>query len=283
MNRMNDYRQSYDDIPIPPELDKRLRDTIAQAQREQRRYKRMKRWMFSLVALFVIWISSLNVSPQFAQAMAAVPGFQSIVSALTIHEIVVEQNTYEAHIETPTVTNITDPELEQVLNAKYIAESEALYDSFEKKLVEMEDAGGGHLAVDSKVEVITDTDILFVLSRSYSETQGSSSYEIEYDNVDKQLGVVLTLPSLFINDEYIDRINEYIVHYLEDEQAVSINPEQKPLPLIDAEQQFFISNNKTLNISFDKYEITAGAYGPITIEIPTSLINDLLVSHRYIQ
>ena len=183
MNRMNDYRQSYDDIPIPHELDKRLRDTIAQAQREQRRYKRMKRWMFSLVALFVIWISSLNVSPQFAQAMAAVPGFQSIVSALTIHEIVVEQNTYEAHIETPTVTNITDPELEQVLNAKYIAESEALYDSFEKKLVEMEDAGGGHLAVDSKVEVITDTDILFVLSRSYSETQVLCTYFNRFRNL----------------------------------------------------------------------------------------------------
>ena len=283
MNRMNDYRQSYDDIPIPPELDRRLREAIAQAEREQRRNKRMKSWLFSIVALFVIWISSLNVSPQFAQAMANVPGFQSLVSALTIHEIVVEQEMYEAHIETPTIANVTNPELEQVLNAKYIAESEALYESFEQKLVEMDDAGGGHLAIDSKVEVITDTDILFVLSRSYSEIQGSSSYEIEYDNVDKQLGVVLTLPSLFINDEYIDRINEYVVHYLEDEQAVSINPEKKPLPLIDADQPFFISNKKTLHISFDKYEITAGAYGPITIEIPTSLIDDLLVSHRYIE
>lgn len=47
-------------------------------------------------------------------------------------------------------------------------------------------------------------------------------------------------------------------------------------------QNFYITSNHKLVISFDKYEVAPGSMGIVTFEIPSEILSDLLVNDTYI-
>jgi len=51
---------------------------------------------------------------------------------------------------------------------------------------------------------------------------------------------------------------------------------------ITAKQQFYISDKGKLVISFDKYEVAPGYMGVVEFEIPTEVLQNILVSNKYI-
>jgi hypothetical protein len=84
----------------------------------------------------------------------------------------------------------------------------------------MKEKGGGHLGVDSGYIVKTDTDRVLSIGRYVVNTVGSSSTVFKYDTFDKMKEDLLTLPSLFNVERYVDIISEYIKsQMLEQHQA----------------------------------------------------------------
>ena len=109
--------------------------------------------------------------------------------------------------------------------------------------------------------------------------------------------MIITLPSLFKNDQYIARISDYIVEQmrhemkathqektywvsgagLEDEALVDL------FTTIKANQNFYITEEGKLIIVFDEHEVAPGYMGVIEFEIPTKILADVLVSNEYIR
>lgn len=152
------------------------------------------------------------------------------------------------------------------------------------------------LSIDRGDIVQTDTEKLLSVGHYVAETAASSSLAIDYDTIDKQKNMIITLPSLFKNDQYIARISDYIVEQMRHEMKAT-NQEKtywvsgaglQDEGLVDlfttikADQNFYITKEGKLVVVFDEYEVAPGYMGVVEFEIPTKVFADLLVSNEYI-
>lgn len=290
MSKLDKLKKEYDSIEIPPELESVVNDAVRRSKEKRPKRQVFRNLMIGTTAAAAIFVGSINVSPSFAQAMGNVPILGSIVQVLTVHEIVFNEERFSANLATPTITGLADEELQASLNEKYLAENKALFDEFQEEMKDMEELGGGHLGFDTGYEVMTDTERMLSIGRYYVNTVGSSSTTFTYDTIDKIDNVLITLPSLFKDEQYISAISAYIETEIErqmkaDEDIVYFTEEDfgEGFTTIEADQQFYITDEGKLVISFDKYEIAPGYMGMITFEIPTEVVTDLLVSDVYIK
>lgn len=116
----------------------------------------------------------------------------------------------------------------------------------------------------------------------------------QYDTIDKNNQVLITLPSLFKDDQYIETISANIKEQMkaqmkeDPEKIYWIKGEDEDnlvegFDLIQSEQNFYINDNGKLVIVFNDYEVAPGYMGTVQFEIPTDLIADELVSDIYIK
>lgn len=292
MSKLNESKKQYDDIEIPTELKQVVSKSIQNAKREQsRKMPSFKKFVIGFVAAAAIFIASVNMNPALAQSLSTVPILGSIVQVISIQEITIDEDTYNADLKVPNVTGLTNKELENSLNEKYIAENKELYESFQKEMEALKEVGGGHLGVVSTYEVVTDTDEILSISRYEANIVGSSSTTMRTDTIDKKNEVLITLPSLFKDDQgYIETISTYIKREMtkqmaEDEMNMYwiASEEEIGFESIRPDQTFSITADHKLTISFDKYEVAPGYMGVITFEIPTDVIKDELISDYYIK
>lgn len=282
-NKLDDLKQAYQQPPVSKELD----EMIARVERRTRP-SRMKQSVLITAAAITLFIGGLNSNASFADAMAKVPVFGQLTEIVTIDwkETKTQQS---ADIKAPQVT-LPDKALEQQLNEKYIAEGQALYEKFKQETNGQE----GAFAVDSRYDVKTDTDDLLSIGRIVTETRASAAESVQYDTIDKKQQLVLTLPSLFKNDRYITTISDYLkeemrrqmkadegkVYFVEGTPDV---PESEQFKRISAKQNFYITTDHKLVLSFDEYSIAPGYMGIVEFKIPTSILKDDLVSSSYIR
>ncbi|TQR07979.1 anti-sigma-V factor rsiV [Psychrobacillus soli] len=292
MKKLQDAKKKYEEVEIPEELNNIVKNSIKEAKRKQKKRKPIKQWGIGLVAAAALFTTSVNVSPALAQSLATVPLLGQFVQVVTFQAIKLDEDTYNADLKTPNVTGLENKELEQMLNEKYIAENEALYEDFQKEMKALEEAGGGHLGVTSTYEVVTDTEDILSISRYEVNTVGSSSTTMRTDTIDKKNQILITLPSLFKNDAYIEAISTYLkdemaeqmandsnkIYWIDDQEEIGFEFEA-----IRPDQTFSITEDHKLTISFDKYEIAPGYMGVLTFEIPTEVISEFLISDYYIK
>ncbi|WP_144510674.1 anti-sigma-V factor rsiV [Bacillus sp. FJAT-22090] len=291
MKKLQDAKRKYEEVEIPEELNNIVKNSIKEAKRNQKKQKPVKRWGIGLVAAAALFTASVNVSPALAQSLSTVPLLGSIVQVVTFQAIELDEDTYNADLQTPNVTGLDNKKLENMLNEKYIEENEALYEGFLKDMEELKAEGGGHLGLSSTYEVVTDTDEILSISRYEVNTVASSSTTMRTDTIDKKNQILISLPSLFKDDSYIKIISDYITEEMkrqmkEDENIiywVGDDVEVEPFDKIRPDQTFSITEDHKLTISFDKYEVAPGYMGVITFEIPTELLNPVLISDYYIK
>lgn len=289
MNKqLNELEQQYNETPIPKELDA----VVEQALKKKPKKRRAPQWMLGgTVAASILLTAGVNVSPAMAKNLAQIPGLETLVEVLTFTEYEVVDETYEANIEVPHITG--DSQEIAALNERFAAEGEALFEDFKETVEQVE---GGHLGVDSGYVVKTDTDKLLSLGRYVVDTVASSSTVMEYTTVDKELQTVITLPSLFKDEQYVEVITAYVQEEMltrieatngDDVYWVKGSPYVEEwmediFTTIQPEQSFYITTAGKLVISFDKYEVAPGYMGLVEFEIPTEVIADQLVSDYYI-
>lgn len=289
---MNKFRNEYENIEIPDELEFLVRTTIKEQEKKMKRKNIINKSVIAAAVAGVVFVGSINLSSEISYALSEVPVLGSIVRVLTFKTFELKDNNFDAELKTPAIEGL-DSKLEAMLNQKYLDENQKLYDDFMKEIDELKkaDMEEAHMGIASGYEVKTDTDKLLVIGRYVVNTAGSSSTTIKYDTIDKQNKILITLPSLFKDEAYIDIISENIkaqmkeqmkdennVYWLEDEMMGDEN-----FSKIDKNQSFYITKDNQLVIAFDKYEVAPGYMGNPEFIIPSELLKDVLVSEEYIK
>lgn len=294
--KLERLKQAYEKTPIPRELDDVVRKTVKHQPKHNKQRKPRNKWMIGVAAAVIIFVISINTSQTFAESLSEVPVVGSIVNVLTIKEIHIDEDNYHANIKVPGVANLEDKDLENSLNQKYMDENEQLYKEFVKEMDELEESGGGHLAVDSGYVVMTDDEHIFSMERTVVQTEASSFTTHQYDTMDKRNQVMLTLPILFKDEQYIASISEEIkdqmraqmkddegkIYWIPDADVEELDPNDL-FDRISEDQNFYINKDHKLVISFDDYEVAPGYMGDVEFVIPTEKIEEDLVGDGYIQ
>ena len=93
-----------------------------------------------LVACLVIALSlSLNLSPVVAATVADIPGMSEIVKVLTFGKYVVNDEGYQADIETPKIEGLLDKELQDKINKDFKDNANAVILAFESDMKELKE------------------------------------------------------------------------------------------------------------------------------------------------
>lgn len=275
-------RNEYKDTPIPDELDFVVKKALKQ---KKKRHVNMKKRFIGVAAAAILFIAGINTSPTFANAFSEVPLVGSLVKVLTFTEFKIDGENGKTEIKVPAITNMENKTLEDTLNNKYLEESKELYNEVMDEIEELKENGGGHAGVKSGYDVKTDNDQILSIGRYVVSTVNSYS-KYTYDTIDKKNQLLITLPSLFKNESYINVISENIKEQMREQ--MKSDPEkvywEEDLPeSMDKNQSFYINDQGKLVIVFDKYEVAPGFMGTVEFIIPTNAIDDVLVSNEYIK
>ncbi|WNR46743.1 RsiV family protein [Paenibacillus roseipurpureus] len=289
--KIEQMKQQYMDIPIPAELDFIVNRAI---QLHKKKSKRSMKWVAAAAAAVVILVAGLNTSPALAQSLSEVPYVGKIMKVLTFRAYTFDDGAHIAKIEVPIITNIDNKTLEESLNTKYLEESKELYASFMTDMEKMKASGKeGHLGVDSGYVVKTDNDLILAVGRYVVNTVGSSSTTFQYDTIDKKNQLLITLPSLFRDESYVQTISqnikEQMLQRMKDDpskvywvEGAPIDAKMAIFKTIKKDQSFYINAQNKLVIVFQKYEVTPGYMGVVEFVIPTNLISEQLSTHAYL-
>lgn len=294
VDHLKDLHKEYSEVPIPEQLDLMVNRSLKQSLKERRKKRLKYKWFASVGVAAIVFLIAINTSITVASALSSIPGVDRLIKVLTIKEYIVAEENYDANIKVPAVTNMENKELELGLNNKYLSENKALYDKFQAEIEELKKQGGGHLGLDTGYEVKTDNDRIFSIGRYVVETSGSSSEEVNFDTIDKVNQILITLPMLFKDEQYIERISQNIKEQMiaqmkADPEIVYWIPgngdevSTDMFTSISKDQSFYINNDDKLVIVFNKYDVAPGAMGSVEFVIPTEAIAGDLVSQKYIQ
>ncbi|HOM02632.1 MAG TPA: DUF3298 domain-containing protein [Acetivibrio sp.] len=291
------FKKQYLDTPIPDELDivvkKALKDGRDYRMKRNKLIKRTSVAAALVVASVGLLTVGINSSPAFASTLGKVPIVRGIVKVLTFKEYTVNEDRFKADIKVPSIQGLENKELENSLNEKYLEENKKLYKQFMADMESMKE-GEGYLGVDSGYVVKTDTDRILSIGRYFDNIMASSSTVFKYDTIDKEKGILITLPSLFKDDSYVEIISENIKNQMRERMKaddgfiywVDVDEDEEfiePFDKISENQNFYITEEGKLVISFDKYEVGPGYMGIQEFEIPTEVISDILVGNEYIK
>lgn len=284
-------------IEIPKELEACVNQSIQEGLKKRERKVAMKRWMRTITAsaamITVGFVGTANLSPTFAQSLSDIPVLNRLVEVVTFKQFSYEEDTYTATLEAPVIEGLQDNKLQEALNHKYIEENKELYKQFEEEVASMQEFGEtGHLGTQSGFEVKTNNDEILSIGRYVVNMVGSSSTTMTYDTIDKKNEILITLPSLFKDSSYTMVIADNIKEQMRERMAQDSNQmywiagDENSIDgfdTLDPEQEFYITEEGKLVISFDKYTVAPGAMGVQEFEIPTEVLADILVSNIYIK
>ncbi|MFD4820592.1 DUF3298 domain-containing protein [Peribacillus butanolivorans] len=295
--KLEDLKTDFKNIQIPDELEFVVRKALQQGGVQQVSKKKNHKKLYSVLttaAIATIFVTGVNTNQSFAATFSKVPILNSLVEVVTFHEFTVNEEQTKANIKVPKITGLKDKKFEESLNEKYLAQGKELFESFKHDVNYSQSVGGAHLGIKGGYEVKTDNNQILSIKRY--EISTSNGYSVtQFDTIDKQNDILITLPSLFKNEDYINIISEnikkqMIERYNADKENVYYWVEGIPNDInseglfkkIKKEQNFYINKDGKLVICFDKYEVSPGAYGESEFIIPSTILKNVLVSNTYI-
>ncbi|MDR7002028.1 DUF3298 domain-containing protein [Neobacillus niacini] len=293
--KMEELKKEYDNISIPNELDFVVRKALQQGGVQTKKAKKIYKKVYAGIgaAAVLSFILGMNTSAAFASTMSKIPVIGSVAKVVTFRTYTVNEDQSKADIAVPKIQGVKNKTLENSLNKKYIEEGKAQFKNFKEQVKYVKGAGGGHVGIKSGYEVKTDNDQILSIERyNVSTTNGYAS--TQFDTIDKQHEILITLPSLFKNDSYIGVISENIKKQMREQYAqdpsnvywiagISDFPGDALFQKIKKNQDFYINKDGKLVICFQKYEVAPGAMGEPEFAIPTKLISNILVSNTFIK
>jgi hypothetical protein len=291
VKNLEKLKSNYMDIEIPTELDEVVNKALNSHYKKKKTHLKVLMGSGAAAALLML---ALNTSPTFAKSLSKIPVLGDVVNVMTFVEYKVDDEKHQAKIKVPAISNLKDKNLEQSLNDKYLSENKQLYQEFMQEVETLKKQRDGHLGVESGYVVKTDNEGILAIGRYVVNTVGSSSTTFKFDTIDKKKQVLLTLPILFKNQNYLETISENIKYQMkqqmrEDKSKVywildaGVENPIDPFEKITPNQNFYINADNKLVISFDKYEVAPGYMGVVEFIIPTEVLSDDLLGNEYIK
>lgn len=289
MKHLYQLKNEYFEIKIPDELEAVVKNTILRAEKKMMRSKKLFTFATAAAAVVLVFIGTVNVSPAAAKAMSNIPVIKNLVKVVTFREYSYIDDKHELDIKVPQIDGLENKELENALNANYLEKNAALYDDFMKKIGTEGELNEQYFSIYTDYNIKTDTDKLLVVENIKDEILASGYQTVQYDTIDRINELVLTLPSLFKDNSYVDIISNNIKSQMEKQmkadQDISYflgEDEINGFVSIQENQNFYINAEGKLVISFNEYEVAPGSMGIVEFVIPTEVIKDQLVSDYYI-
>ncbi|GEK32489.1 DUF3298 domain-containing protein [Kurthia sibirica] len=292
-DKLKELKKEYENRVIPPQLDSIVETALHKGRKKKNHFPK---WLIGFAAAILLFTTALNMNPAMAKTLSAIPVLGHVIQVLTWTEYTVDEPNYNASIKVPAIEDLKDKKLQQRLNEQYQAEGKKLFEDFKKEVGDIKKLGGGHFGIDSGYEIKTNNSDLLAIGRYAVNTAASSSTVMHYDTIDKKKEILLTLPMLFKNDDYITIITANIKEQMlasmaapnsdktywikdgtakDDELTAEFNTIKK-------NNKFYINNEGKLIISFDKYDVAPGYMGIVEFEIPTKILKNLLLNNDYI-
>ena len=275
MNKdFKEARKEYEKIVAP----KTLRNNVEKIIKNTRTKKKnvVKYVPVSVAVMLLGFIITLNTNESFAKSVSNIKGFEKIVQVLTLKKYELSDEYHMANVETPQITGLEDKTFESRLNEEFMENAEVIIDAFKNDIEEMKKAGvDGHLGVDYGYDVITDSEEILVLDVYIVNTVGSSYTQHKFYNIDKINNKIITLKEWVKDENYIEKINQYIIKEMEKrEEEIGYEyfwNDELEFKTITENTKFYINSAGNAVISFEKYEVAPGAYGNVEFEIPSNI------------
>lgn len=273
MTNLDELKKQYKAIPVPDELQATVLETLRPRRKKWGRYLGL-----SAVAAASIFVGSFTMSPSLAESLAKVPLVSNVVQVFSVTDIQREDDTIEVAMNRAVIEDFEHKDFENVLNEKYKAENTALFEEMSPTIQE-----GGHFSLQRDVSVITDSPNVIAIQRMTTLTQASAAQSVKIDNIDPANEWIITLPSLFKDESYVQVISDYIATQIaEANDSAMFFHDTNAFEKIDPHQTFAITDDGKLVVYFDEYEIAAGAAGIVKFIIPTEVLQPILASDYYI-
>lgn len=273
-------------IVAPFDISDKIMDLERGNMRKPKTVNWIKKTAYSAAGVAAAFLLTVNCVPSLAYAVSDVPVLGTIVRVVTFNRFEVNEENYEAKIATPKLEGLINKELQEKLNKEFAENANSVIGAFEKDIKELSEAYGDknfHLGVDADYIVRTDNENILAIDWYIVNTAASSSTTHRFYTIDKKTGTLLELESLFAEDvDYITPISDYILGEMKKQNETSnglfwVNEDDiSPFEKIREDQNFFINDKGNIVISFDKYEVAAGAQGSPEFEIPNDIIKNIL-------
>ncbi len=282
-------REEFDAIPVPEELEGRVRSAISSARKGETDMKTKKHWIrnvgVTLAAAAAALVLCVNVSPTVARALENIPVLGPITRVVTLRTYTDDRGdgNVTAHIDVPAVES-AGAELEQAIE-DYTDQIIAQYESDAQAATEGAEMGeSGHYELDLSYTVATDNDRVFALRFNKTLVMASGTEEVKIYAVDKATGELLTLADLFQPDSdyqavLTENIQQQMRRQMEDDEMVtywldSEDPEWDFTELAE-DATFYINEAGRLVIVFNEYEVAPGYMGAVEFAIPAEAVAEI--------
>ncbi len=273
MNEFKQARMDYESIPIPQELEDRVREGIRQGRRKDLK-KQFQRYAVSAAACFAVLVAMLNLSPTIALAAAEVPVLGGLFRVLTVRDFHAVEDDIHYEVSVPGVE--AEGELARQVNAIIQEKVDTHLAQAQQDWVDYRDAffatGGTEeewgdremdVIVDYSIKSQTDTRVSFVVT--LGEGWVAAREESYYYNLNLAEDRPITLHEL-LGENWVERCNDAILAGIEaarDEEGFSyfFSPDEGGFTTVDENTAFYIRDDGVPVVAFPQYSIAAGAAG----------------------
>lgn len=288
---LEQLKQVYQQQEIPHGIkNEMIKRYSLEEQRFNQRVKRKKQvkgliLSFAIIAMMFSSIFFNNQIRSFAEDLPLIGPVVKLILGKTLSDETIE-------IRVPQIST-KDKENSQTiagLNKKYFREGQ---ENFEKAKVQYQDFKTNHFQVTGDYQKLLDDPRFLVIERKMTQTAADSYTEKRYDTIDKKSGVVLSLPLLFKDDQYLSVLTNEVKEQMQKNSKE--NPDQyywtdddfkdgliKKTPLVTKDTSFYINKNHELVLVYDQFSIVPGYMGTPTFVIPKEVTRSLLASPDYL-
>ncbi|PWM85281.1 MAG: DUF3298 domain-containing protein [Coprobacillus sp.] len=276
-------KDEYENIKIPDDYHQKVQKSIVYGlEKQSSRQRRIHLSMKLALSCFLIFIVFLNTSTVFAKTVSQIPYLGQICKVLTFTNQDEIDKTKSIHINAPQLNHTGNTKLERKVNHEIQTMVDRAVDEASTRAEEYYDAfvetGGNpdefmpvEITIDYEIKYYQDNFVSFLIEKT--ETLASAYQEYMYYNINLNTGKILTLKDL-LGDNYQDvitqEIRKQISAYPEEERSLFFE-EVNIKDFINQDRIFYINQDKRIVIKFQKYEIAAGAAGPVEFVIPQNI------------
>lgn len=289
MNRMENAKKKYDEIPIPEELSQRIMWEVEKANQKEkmsgaRKSKHLRSWQKGLVAaaaVMAVFVTALNTSTAFAQNMGELPVIGAFARVLTFRSYETEtEDDLKISVEIPTIEmiaegtgNLADSVNEEILAMCEQFADEAVERAKEYRTAFLETGGteeewaAHNIEIYVGYEVKAQTDKYLSVIVTGSENWSNAYAETRYYNFDLEKGRQVTLEDL-LGADYKEIADEAILSQIPEKEAQSgMDYWEEDFTGVTEDTNFYVNEAGNPVIVFGQYEIAPGAAGEPEFEI----------------
>lgn len=279
MNEFKQARADYEQIPIPEELEERIRAGIRQGRAARNKARRIRYWKRTIggaAACLAVLVGVLNASPTVAAAAADVPVLGGLFQVLTVRSFTDKTEDRTLEVEQPGVTGgalaeQVNAEIQERVDAK-IAQGEQLIAEYKEAYLATGGTEEEWAQHDNKVTVTYDIKSRTADTASFvvkSDVSFANAYQEEtYYNLDLAGDRELTLRDI-LGDGWVEQCNESIRAQMNaaEDPSVYFTPDAGGFTTVDENTQFYLNEAGNPVVVFPPYTVAIGAVGTVEFEI----------------